>query len=384
MNSPCETSDLLVFSHLRWEMGFQRPQQLMSRFAKHRRVYYFEEPIFGKTQSPRIYLKETDEKVQIIVPHLPEGLSVAEQEVALKNILDELIMEEKLSDFTLWYYTPMALNFSRHLNPEIIIYDCLDECSLPEKESELMTKADVVFTSGQSLYEAKKSMHFNIHSFADSTDYPHFSLGRQSLVEPQDMLHIPHPRIGFFGIIDEQFDIELLVKLADLRPEFHFVMAASITKETQPKLPQRDNIHYLGQKEYHVRPLYLSHVDCAILPLKRNLLTPHLLVNSVMEFLAAGKGVVATTLKDIIHPYADAKLVYIADDPARIIDCLQVAMNESAYDPEWLERVDCFLEANCWDEIFFQMAGLEKEIVTDQEFIINSMQKEVITMPGTL
>jgi UDP-galactopyranose mutase len=170
MTIQCETTDLIVFSHLRWDFVFQRPQHLLSRFAQHRRVFYFEEPVFGMTELPRLHLRETLENVLVVVPYLPSDIEPEKMQIALSELVDELVYEEELIDYSTWYYTPMAISFTRHLTPRAVIFDCMDELSLfkdapqilLDREEELMKRADVVFTGGHSLYEAKKNRHHNI------------------------------------------------------------------------------------------------------------------------------------------------------------------------------------------------------------------------------
>ena len=250
MNTICETTDLLVFSHLRWDFVFQRPQHLLSRHAKHRRVFYFEEPVFGMTELPRLHLRETSENVLVIIPYLPSDIAPSKIEAAMTDLVDELIYEEELIDYTLWYYTPMALAFTRHLEPRATIFDCMDELSLfkdaPESlvtmEGELLKKADVVFTGGQSLYEAKKHIHHNIHPFPSSIDFHHFAEARQRLVEPDDQITIPHPKIGFYGVIDERLNIDWILKKEELN--------LSAKDTTQPKLNETNDLFEFGVNYY--------------------------------------------------------------------------------------------------------------------------------------
>lgn len=366
MNTPCETTDLLVFSHLRWDFVFQRPQHLLTRHAKHRRVFYFEEPVFGMTEVPRLHLRETSENVLVVVPYLPANIEPEKMEAAMIDLVDELVYEEELIDYTVWYYTPMAIGFSRHLEPRAVIFDCMDELSLfkgapqslIDKEAELMKLADVVFTGGHSLYEAKKHNHHNIHPFPSSIDFSHFSQARQRLVEPDDQINIPHPRVGFYGVIDERFDIELLMQMADLRPDLHFVIVGPVVKIDPASLPHRSNIHYLGKKDYHALPLYLAGWDCAMMPFAKNDSTRFISPTKTPEFLAAGRPVVSTSIRDVVHPYGTNKLVHIADTPEDFVDCIDLAMEERRL-PEWLDRVDHHLRDNSWDFTFQKMAALE-------------------------
>lgn len=369
MNNFCETTDILVFSHLRWDFVFQRPQHLLSRHAKHRRVFYFEEPVFGMTEVPRLHLRETSENVMVVVPYLPSHIDQSKLEAAMIDLVDELVYEEELIDYTIWYYTPMAVGFTRHLEPRATIFDCMDELSLfknapvalLEREAELLERADLVFTGGHSLYEAKKHAHHNIHPFPSSIDFHHFSQARQKLVEPDDQVNIPHPRIGFYGVIDERFDIELLMQLADLRPDYQFIIVGPVVKIDPRTLPLRANIHYLGKKDYHALPLYLAGWDCAMMPFALNDSTRYISPTKTPEFLAAGRPVVSTSIRDVIHPYGNQKLVQIADKAEDFCDAIDFAMEERKQ-PEWIDRVDHYLRDNSWDHTFQKMAELEMRI----------------------
>jgi UDP-galactopyranose mutase len=369
MNTICETTDLLVFSHLRWDFVFQRPQHLLSRHAKYRRVFYFEEPVFGMTEVPRLHLRETTENVLVVVPYLPSGIDALKLEEAMTDLVDELIYEEELIDYTLWFYTPMAFAFTRHLEPRATIFDCMDELSLfkgaPEAlvnlEAELLARADLVTTGGHSLYEAKKHSHHNIHPFPSSIDIQHFSEARKKLIEPDDQVYIPHPRIGFYGVIDERFDHELLSGVAELKPDYQFIVIGPVAKIEKAILPQRPNIHYLGKKEYHALPLYVAGWDCAMMPFARNDATRFISPTKTPEFLAAGRPVVSTTIRDVVYPYQQQRLVYIADSPEDFVKAIDRAMSERQ-SPEWIDRVDHYLRDTAWDITFRKMAALELEV----------------------
>lgn len=364
MPSICETSDLIVFSHLRWDFIFQRPQHLLTKFAKYRRVYYFEDPIYGMTDSPRLFLKETSEGVQVVIPYLPENIDEKAIEVELKYLVDELIFDENISKYTAWYCTPTSLPYTRHIQPETTIYDCLDEYHLEDLEAELMKKADLVFTAGLALFDGKKQNHDNIHSFPNSIDYEHFAQGRLQLVEPDDQVNIPRPRIGYYGTIDERFDLELLEQMARKRPEFQFIIIGPVKETIVDKIPRLSNIFYLEKKDYHTLPLYLSGWDCAMTPY---MLNDHAKFNNptkIIEFLAAGKPVVSTAINEMINAYADRKMVHIAFSPDEFLQCLEKAMEERNSDPEWINRIDSFLTVNTWEHTFTKMAQLESELRT--------------------
>lgn len=371
MSSISEECPLLTFSHLRWDFVFQRPQHLLSRYAVHRPVYYFEEPMYGMADTPRIHIKTSKENVKIVVPHLPKELDAKSQNRILTSLVDELINQEGLDDLSLWYYTPMALPFSRHLEANTTIYDCMDELSnfrfappeLLDLEKELMGKADLVFTGGQSLFEAKRHRHANIFPFPSSIDFRHFAQARVQKQDPLDQAKIPHPRVGFFGVVDERMNLELLEGMAKLRPDWQFVIIGPVIKIDETLLPRLSNIHYLGKKDYTELPYYLSGWDLAIMPFALNDSTKFISPTKTPEYLAAGRAVVSTSIRDVVNPYGNEKLVYIADTPEEFIDAAEKAMWERQNDPEWILKVDEFLDGNSWDMTWRRMASLEKAIL---------------------
>ncbi|MGZ3743896.1 MAG: glycosyltransferase family 1 protein [Pseudobdellovibrionaceae bacterium] len=365
----CSRTDLLVFSHLRWDFVYQRPQHLMSRFAKFRKVFFIEEPAFGLSEMPTLHIRSSTEGVIIVTPHFPHQLEPQIQELSLTHLLNDLIEDENLSEYSLWYYTPMALEFSRHLKPLSIIYDCMDELSLfngcppslIELEKELFALADVVFTGGHSLYEAKQNRHHNIHPMPSSIDYDHFFQARSINSDPVDQADIPHPRLGFFGVIDERMDIELLAKIADLRPHWHFVMIGPVVKIEPETLPLRKNIHYLGKKSYQELPFYLAGWDCALMPFALNDSTRFISPTKTPEYLAAGKPVVSTAIRDVVNPYGKNRLVHIAETAEEFVDMAEMAMRE-AKSEQRLRKVNKFLENISWDHTWNRMAELELKV----------------------
>lgn len=284
---------LVCFSHLPWNFVYQRPQHLLSRFTLQYKVYYVQE--FHFLNKPDGYsIEMNEENVWIVIPHLNDQVHVNEIE-RKRQVIDNLFYAENISTYILWYYTPMSLLFSDHLIPIVTVYDCMDELSafkfadsqLKNAEDYLFEKADVVFTGGNSLYEAKKHKHHNVHSFASSIDKDHFSKARYRQVDFADQHDIPQPRFGFYGVIDERFDIELIKDVADSKPEWHFVLIGPVVKIDYETLPRRENIHYLGTKSYKDLPHYLSGWDIAIIPFAINESTRYISPTKTPEYLAA-------------------------------------------------------------------------------------------------
>src|SRR5688572_26956504 len=264
--------DVICLSHLRWNFVFQRPQHLMTRCARDRRVFFLEEPVFRPAIAPRLYVEQSG-LVTVAVPHLPTDLSADDACVAQRALIDQLIYAAQVSEYLLWYYTPMALAFTDHLSPLAVVYDCMDELSafhgapplLKEREAELMRRSALVLTGGQSLYEAKRHQHPNIHPFPSSVDVAHFAQARRSETDPPDQAAIPHPRLGFFGVIDERMDLALVDGIASTRPDWHIVLLGPVVKIDPASLPQRPNIHYLGAKQYSELPQYVAGWDVALM-----------------------------------------------------------------------------------------------------------------------
>jgi UDP-galactopyranose mutase len=358
-------ADLVCLSHLRWDFVTQRPQHLLSRCAQERRVFYVEEPIFGDELRLDVSLRE--EGVHVVVPHLPHDQNTPEASEALQEaMLARLFAEYKISDHILWYYTPMPVAWTRHLKPLATVYDCMDElaafkfapASLREREAELFRRADLVFTGGQTLYESKRDKHPHVYAFPSSIDRAHFAEARLDVDDPADQASIPHPRMGFFGVVDERLDIELLDGLAAARPDWHYVIVGPVVKIDPAALPQHPNIHYLGGKSYKELPRYIAGWDVAALLFARNEHTRFISPTKTPEYLAAGKPVVSTSIRDVVRPYGELGLVEIADTAEDFVRAAEPDMEGRAERKEWLKRVDQFLSNNSWDRTWSRMSEL--------------------------
>lgn len=358
-------STLVCFSHLRWDFVYQRPQHLLSRFAQDTEVYYMEEPVFG-AERPHYVITEKADHLHVIVPHLPDGYTTEMAEAIQRELLNDFMTGRNILDSVFWYYTPMALAFSGHLNPAITIFDCMDELSafrfapprLKQMEQNLLSRADVVFTGGMSLYEAKKNRHVNIHAFPSSIDFAHFAKARNGITEPADQLAISGPRFGFYGVVDERFDVELIREAAALRPNWQFVIIGPVIKIDPAILPQGANIHYLGGRTYKELPAYLKGWDVAIIPFAMNESTQFISPTKTPEYLAGGKPVISTPIHDVVHPYADEALVHIAADAAAFVAAGDEILSQKASQDKWLRKVDLFLQGNSWDQTYLSMKSL--------------------------
>ena len=362
------TYDVVCLSHLRWDWVWQRPQHLLTRCARTRRVFYVEEPLVG--EEPRIEHYETAEGVTIVKPHVPEGMSLRDVDAVQRTLLDELFVQFEIEEYLLWVYAPMAIDYAAHLRPIATVYDCMDELSLfagappelREREQRLLAAADVVFTGGASLYEAKRDLHPNVHCFPSSVDAEHFARAREPLAEPADQAAIAHPRLGFFGVLDERLDRELVTNVADARPDWQVVLLGPVTKIDPLSLPQRPNIHYLGAKEYAELPAYLARWDVGWMPFARNNSTRFISPTKTLEYLAGGKQVVSTPIADVVRPYGEQGVVAIAETVEDTIDAVEAALDADA--AAHLRRVDELLARTSWDGTWNAMQAAIDETIT--------------------
>ena len=258
------------------------------------------------------------------------------------------------------------------LAPAVTVYDCMDELSmfkganpqLKELELELFDRADVVFTGGPSLFEAKRKQHPRRPSFPEQhrrTSFRAGARGPRRGGEPllADQAGIPHPRLGFFGVIDERMDLQLVEQVARLRPDWHLVLIGPIVKIDPKTAPQAPNIHYLGQKPYDVLPQYLAGWDVALMPFAHNDSTRFISPTKTPEYLAGGRPVVSTSIRDVVRPYGESGLVRIADSPEETVAAVEAALAATPDErAAWLAQVDEFLKENSWDRTWSDMDGL--------------------------
>ena len=360
-NSATIHPDILCFSHLRWQFVTQRPQHLLSRAARDRRVFYWEEPIWHKpgelplrgNGAPGMHwdMQKIGPSLWVIQPHLTWGIDC---DAGQRTLLQEFISSVNLVRYVLWFYTPMALGFTQDCHPEVVVYDCMDELSafldappqLIARERQLFVQADVIFTGGFSLFEAKRLQHPNVHPFPSSIDASHFASATRLGEEPSDQAGLPHPRAGFYGVVDERFDIALLAEVARLRPQVQFVILGPVVKIDPQVLPQGPNIHYLGSKSYDELPRYLAGWDVALMPFAMNAATRFISPTKTPEYLAAGKPVVSTPIHDVVRSYGEPGLVAIAANAEEFAAAIDKALEPPT--AHWKLEVGAKLAETSW------------------------------------
>jgi glycosyltransferase involved in cell wall biosynthesis len=360
---------LIVFCHLRWDFVFQRPQHLMTRLAEHYRILIVEEPVYHEGQA---HLKKTAVAPNITVcqPHTAihaHGFH-DDQIPTLQTLLADLLPEGEKP--VVWFYTPMALPLLQSFEPSLVVYDCMDELAafrnapkqLLQRESALLNIADLCFTGGPSLYNSKKDRHANAHCFSSSVDARHFQKALDREYSHPDQAGIPHPRLGFYGVIDERFDTELIREMAAARPDWQIVLVGPVVKIDPTHLPQAANIHYMGQRTYEELPKFLAGWDVCLLPFALNESTKFISPTKVLEYMAAELPSVSTPITDVKVPYGD--VVAIAETPAEFIAACDRMLGATAEQKAALaERMRAIVANTSWDKT---AAAMHKLIETTE------------------
>jgi UDP-galactopyranose mutase len=331
---------LVVFASMRWNFDWQRPQQLLTRLAKHYRVLYIEEPM---TTHRDAWLECTPVApgVEVLIAHTrcdAAGFH-ADQLPVMGRLLAQFMRERGVVEPLAWLDTPAALPLAEALSPRGIVYDCHDDAAatsadpaLRQRQARLIELADVVVAGGPSLYESLRGRHANVHCIANAVDGAHFAppVGAAKSIEAVSAraIHaaIPNPRLGFFGVIDERVDLDLLARMADLRPDWHIVMAGPLRGVAPDALPQRGNILWLGAQTHAILPHLQAHWDLCLLPLKVDACAHRAAPLETLEFLAGQKSVVSTPVHDVVALHGH--ILRIADGAHAFVEACRAAMCE--------------------------------------------------------
>lgn len=357
---------LIVFCHLRWDFVFQRPQHLMTRLAEHYNILFVEEPVYDEGQA---YLEKTEvaRNITVVRPHTPihaAGFHDDQLPTLQALLADGDLVPEGERPYV-WFYTPMALPLLQGFDPALVVYDCMDELAafknppkqLLQRESALLNIADLCFTGGPSLYEAKKNRHPNAHCFSSSVDAKHFQQALDRSNSHPEQAGIAHPRLGFYGVIDERFDTELIKEVAAARPDWQIVLVGPVVKIDPANLPRANNIHYMGQRTYDELPQFLAGWDVCLLPFALNESTKFISPTKVLEYMAAELPSVSTPITDVKVPYGD--VVAIAETPAEFIAACDRMLALSAEEKAGLAaRVRAVVANTSWDKTASRMHHL--------------------------
>lgn len=360
---------IMVHSHLRWDFVWQRPQQLLSRFAADHRVLFVEDPMESASE-PALDISLTPEGVVRVVPLLPKAASLSTDarcamvlpllESALRT---HPLLAGRFESPIQWFYSPMnAPRYCDQLGSVATVYDCMDELSafrfappdIAERENYLLRKADLVFTGGYELYSSKSRRHANTHFFGCGVDADHFARARaEETVIPAEVAALPSPILGYFGVIDERLDYELIAELARRCPTASIVMVGPLAKVHPEELPQASNIHWLGCRTYGELPALVKAFDICLMPFAMNAATQYINPTKTLEYLAAGKPVVSTAVPDVVRQYTD--VVDIADSVKSFVSLVEKRLVNA--DPERIARGIARARSSSWDSTVTSMRG---------------------------
>ena len=378
------TPVILCLSHLGWDFVWQRPQHILSRLARHYPVLYVNEPELSAPSGPPYLKQVTDrDKVSAWQPMFPDRRDVLENWRALYvGLVQELLVRKQGAEqqglalslcrpLILWFYTPVPYYFLDHFPADLVVYDVMDELAnfkgasgdLPEREAHLLCHADLVFTGGLSMYEARQHRHHNIHLFRSGVEPDHFAQAQGPDLEvAAQIAHLPRPILGYYGVIDERIDLELLRSLAVSHPDWSIVMLGPVRKIDRADLPVAANIFYVDQQPYASLPGFLKGFDVCLMPFAINEATRYISPTKTLEFMAAHKPVVSTAVPDVARNWSD--VVSIARGPAEFAAAIHQALaetEEQAVRRAAAEQVH--LDRNSWDNIADEMDQLLRSVM---------------------
>jgi len=350
--------DMIVFCHLRWQFVYQRPQHIISRLASNMKVLFIEEPIHNDNSQETGNLITVSDNLNVLQPYVRDIESIA-------NILTHYVKNKTIPIG--WFYSASFSPLLEKINFETVIYDCMDELSLfkgaPEhlinQEKYLMAHADIVFTGGKSLYESKEKLHSNVYCFPSSVDQEHFAQALNGISIASDIAHLQNPIVGYYGVIDERIDLDLLHNCAKKLPNVSFVMIGPLAKIEEGDLPKENNIHYPGMKSYNELPSYLKAFDIAMMPFALNDATKYISPTKTLEYMAAGKPIISTKITDVVRDYSDSVALIENDDEfCHAIQSLLNKKDQSAMELEYAK----ILEKTSWDATAEKMESIIKKL----------------------
>jgi glycosyltransferase involved in cell wall biosynthesis len=372
--------DLVVLSHLRWHWVWQRPQQIVSRLAKHPsraggRTWFVEEPDIGDVSSPEIRQESVDglTRVWLVIPTVDGKHEVPgfdhPRATEYGDLLADLISTGGSgTPPDVWLYTPMALDLVQRLEPNRLVYDVMDDLAsfndapqgLVLRQRRLLSQADVVFTGGPSLDRSvRRQRPDGVHLFRSGVEIAHYRKSR-ALRRPHD-----RPVAGYVGVLDERLDLLLLHDLANQLPEWTLRLVGPVAKIDDARLPRATNVEYLGLTPYEELPGVMAGFDVALMPFALNQATRSISPTKTLEYFAAGLPVVSTRVPDVVADYKD--VVHLADDGQGFAAaCMEVVQHDAGSRDRRTGPLQARQE---WDSIAAGMAELLDRVRTGEEVV---------------
>jgi glycosyltransferase involved in cell wall biosynthesis len=360
--------------------------------AASRPVLFVEEPILlDDVRAERLEITQPSPIVYRAVPRLPGYLrdDYDRAVMTVRALVQDAIakggpLAGKFTGAVQWFYTPMpAPTMLGAFNERGVVYDCMDELAqfrfappqLLERERLLLDNADVVFTGGYKLYRSKSRYHDNVHFFGCGVDAAHFATARAASTEvPADVASLQGPVFGYYGVIDERLDYDLIARLAEANPEASIAMVGPVVKVDFNALPKAANIHWLGQRDYKQLPAYVKGFDVCLMPFALNEATEYINPTKTLEYMAAGKPIVSTAVADVVHNFTP--VVRVAHDVEEFV--LAAAELAAAPDSAMIARGIEQARRASWESIVAQMQGLIRDAVTAPDAAIAAAEAPIL------
>ncbi len=387
---------IIVHCHLHWDFVWQRPQQFHSRISARHRVLFVEGPrVYPGAMPPHFTLRTSEEYLNVTVmqTHFNETDWAKGGEfidAMRRELLDEALsgpLKGKFERAVQWFYDPMAVE--SHLGQHgavATVYDCMDELSqfkfappeLISRERRLLYNADVVFAGGRKMAENKAPFNANTHFYGCGVDVAHFGKARASATKvPADIAHLQGPILGYFGVVDERLNYELIAQLADARPNWNVVMIGPTAKVSPEDLPQRPNLHWMGGRPYEQLPAYTKAFDVCLMPFALNEATEYINPTKALEYMATATPIVSTAVPDVCSNFAS--VVEIAANPDEFVEMCRQQVESP--DQSTVQRGLQMAQENTWEAIVGKLEGHIEKALQQRENAVTKLRLPVAVPP---
>lgn len=259
-----------------------------------------------------------------------------------------------MRDFQLWTFVPTMVELAGKMGEKSLVYYCVDEWSkfsfmdseaMREMEIRLLQKSDIVFVTADYLYRDKVQFNKNTFLVEHGVDHDHFSQAQNvSLDIPSDIRKIKNPILGFFGLIHEWIDLDLIEHVAQVKPEWSIVLIGKSSIDIS-RFEKYANVHFLGQKPYKTLPAYCRGFDVGVIPFVINELTLNVNPIKLREYLSAGLPVVSTALPEV-EKYSDiVNIAHTSDEFVALAE--KTLLNDT---PEDIQKRSSRMAGETWQD----------------------------------
>jgi hypothetical protein len=371
---------LMVFSHMAWNPGQGRTPQLMAALAGRWQILFVEAPrhAAGAARLESRAIRAGLTVLTLTTPAPAAGFHDDAQAFGVTLLREELAGRRLKIDIA-WLDTPMAWPLAQALGIACLAYDCLegppaslqfDAALLHQRESALMRTAALMVAAGPSLFNAHRHRHANLHCVCSAVHAEHFSPASLELTSARArrghvlQSSLARPRLGYFGSIDERLDLDLLAALADRQPGWAFVMVGSVAGIAAERLPQRRNIHWLGEQDDALLPYLLAGWDLALMPYVVSEATRFLMPSQTLEYMAGYQPIVSTPVRDVQALYAPAVTIAAPQAEAFSSACEEVLAESARARSARLIDMARIVARHAWANTADFVHGLLDEVLT--------------------